>query len=118
LARQDKERRELEKSLYEGPWKVSSVRKEMITAPDAPKPPISAFLAFSNKNGAVVTKAEVSRVLAEMWKDAPQDKKQPYVDEEGILREKYKIEMAKWREKKAKDEAAHRKVERTSPFGL
>jgi hypothetical protein len=52
-----------------------------------------------------------------MWKDAPQDKKQPYVDEEGILQEKYKIEMAKWREKQAKDEATHRKVERTSPFG-
>ena len=104
-ARKDKARYEIEKSLYDGPWKVPA-RARTPKNPDAPKRPMSAFLAFSNKRRATVkaenpdaSNAELSKILSRKWKEAPEDVKKTYVDEEAELRQKYHEAMAEWRRK-------------------
>jgi len=125
LARKDKLRYELEKSTYTGPWKVPAKEKK---DPGAPKRPMSAFLAFSHKNRASVkakllmkdennddtgpttlTNAELSRVLARMWKDASDEEKKEYIDTEYKLRQKYLKEIAVWREEKQNEFQDQRK---------
>mmetsp|Transcript_28290 Transcript_28290/g.43189 ORF Transcript_28290/g.43189 Transcript_28290/m.43189 type:complete len:385 (+) Transcript_28290:77-1231(+) len=124
LARKDKLRYELEKSTYTGPWKIPA--KEFSKKdPGAPKRPMSAFLAFSHKNRASVkasmkdenndtgpttlTNAELSRVLARMWKDASDEEKKEYIDTEYKLRQKYLKEIAVWREEKQNEFQDQRK---------
>ena len=103
MARQDKARYEMEKSMYTGPWKVPATKRQ-IKDPTAPKRPMSAFLSFSNSKRAYVKSknkdaknAEVSRLLAQMWKDADAEEKKLFVDEEFALRQHYKMEMAEWK---------------------
>jgi len=65
----------------------------------------SAFLYFSQdrrseikeKNPNILN-TEVSRILGEMWRNATQDERQPYIVHEEKEREKYKKEIAAWRE--------------------
>ena len=111
-ARKDKVRYEIEKSLYSGPWKVAAGRGRTPKDPDAPKRPMSAFLAFSNKRRASVkadnpdaTNAELSKILSKMWKEAPEDVRSNYVKQEADLRQQYHVSMAVWRrkEKEIKD---------------
>lgn len=103
MARQDKARYEMEKSMYTGPWKVPAT-KRVSKDPKAPKRPMSAFLSFSNSKRAYVKKkhknsknAEISRILAQMWKDADADEKKTFIDEEFALRQQYKIAMSEWK---------------------
>uniref|UniRef100_A0A7S4AU04 HMG box domain-containing protein n=1 Tax=Pseudo-nitzschia australis TaxID=44445 RepID=A0A7S4AU04_9STRA len=103
MARQDKARYEMEKSMYTGPWKVPAT-KRVSKDPKAPKRPMSAFLSFSNSRRSEVKNkykdaknAEVSRILAQMWKDADEEEKKGFVDEEFALRQKYKIAMSEWK---------------------
>jgi hypothetical protein len=103
LARQDKARYEMEKSMYTGPWKVPAT-KRINKDPKAPKRPMSAFLSFSNSKRAYVKNkqkdvknAEVSRILAQMWKDANAEEKKIFVDEEFRLRQEYKLAMSEWK---------------------
>jgi len=117
MARQDKARYEMEKSMYSGPWKVA-VTKRLRKDPKAPKRPMSAFLFFSNSKRAYVKSkhkdsknAEVSRILAKMWKDADTEEKKPFVDEEFALRQQYKIAMAEWK-RKAEEEIKAKRDER------
>ena len=49
----DKARYEVEKAMYKGPWKVPANRRTP-KDPTAPKRPMSAFLAFSNKRRAAL----------------------------------------------------------------
>lgn len=109
-ARLDKERYDLEKSLYDGPWKVPAIKSSK--DPNAPKRPMSAFLAYSNSKRSAVkrenpglTNAEVSRVLASLWRNADEQEKKRFIDEEFALRQKYKTSIADWRatEEKEKD---------------
>ncbi|KAI2499632.1 high mobility group [Fragilaria crotonensis] len=109
-ARLDKERYDLEKSLYDGPWKVPAIKSSK--DPNAPKRPMSAFLAYSNSKRSAVkrenpglTNAEVSRVLASLWRNADEQEKKRFIDEEFALRQKYKSSIADWRatEEKEKD---------------
>jgi len=104
MARQDKLRFEVEKSLYTGPWKVPA-KKRSQKDPNAPKRPMSAFLAYSHARRASVkvkntgmNNAEISRVLAQMWKVAPEEEKKEHIDLEYKLRQKYLTEIAIWRE--------------------
>ena len=113
-ARKDKARYEVEKSLYKGPWKVAA-NKRTPKDPSAPKRPMSAFLAFSNKRRAGLkrehpdaTNADLSKMLSVSWREAPLELKKKYMDEEAGLRATYKVEMAKWRKKMADE----KKVER------
>lgn len=109
LARQDKARFEVEKSLYTGPWKVIK-KKRLQRDPNAPKRPMSAFLAYSHgrraevkKENANMNNAAISRALASMWKGAPEDEKKEHIDKEYKLRQKYLTEIAIWRENTEKE---------------
>lgn len=124
-ARSDKERFEMEKSLYDGPWKVPATKSSK--DPNAPKRPMSAFLAYSNSKRSAVkrenpglTNAEVSRVLASLWRNADEMEKKKFIDEEFALRQKYKTSIADWRAseenekdllRRAREEMALRTVE-------
>jgi hypothetical protein len=115
MARQDKARFEVEKSLYTGPWKVPA-KKRSQKDPNAPKRPMSAFLAYSHAKRAEVKKksptmnnAEISRVLAQLWKEAPEEEKKDHIDKEYQLRQKYLSEIAVWRENTEKEFNEQRK---------
>ena len=117
MARQDKARYEVEKSLYTGPWKVPA-KKRSQKDPNTPKRPMSAFLAYSHAKRAEVKQkspgmnnAEISRVLAQMWKEAPEEEKKEHIEKEYELRQKYLSEIAVWREnteKEFNDQRKHR----------
>lgn len=48
------------------------------------------------------TNAEVSKILSNMWKEAPAELKKEYSDQEAIAREEYKKKMTEWRIEKEK----------------
>ena len=117
MARQDKARYEMEKSMYTGPWKVPAT-KRVSKDPKAPKRPMSAFLSFSNSKRAYVKNknkdaknAEVSRILAQMWKDADPEEKKVFIDEEFALRQQYKIAMTEWK-RQSEEEIKTKRIER------
>jgi HMG (high mobility group) box len=102
MARADKERYEMEKSFYDGPWKIPAEKSSK--DPRAPKRPMSAFLAYSNnkrsevkQNNPSLSNADISRLLASMWKEVNNEEKQHYIEEEMKLREDYKFRIAEWR---------------------
>ena len=114
-AQKDKARYEVEKAMYKGPWKVPA-NKRTPKDPTAPKRPMSAFLAFSNKRRAALkrqhpdaTNADLSKMLSKTWKEAPEELRRKYMDEEAELRQTYKVSMAKWRKKVAEEKKAERK---------
>jgi len=109
MARQDKARYEMEKSMYTGPWKVPAM-KRIRKDPKAPKRPMSAFLSFSNSKRLYVKNkhkdiknTEISRILAQMWKDANAEEKKNFVDEEFRLRQNYKVIMSEWKSQTDKE---------------
>ncbi|KAL7579085.1 hypothetical protein ACA910_019120 [Epithemia clementina (nom. ined.)] len=102
VARKDKERYMVEKASYTGPWQVPWKRAKK--DPSAPKRPMSAFLYFSQGKRTLLKKqhpdmknTEVSRLLGEMWRNAPDSEKRPHIEKEKEEREKYKIAIAEWR---------------------
>lgn len=113
-AEKDKIRYEAEKALYKGPWKIPS-NKRKTKDPSAPKRPMSAFLAYSNSRRAGLkrdhpksTNADLSRMLSKTWKELPPTDRGVYMAEEREKREKYKVDMAEWREKVAKEKEIER----------
>ena len=91
--------------MYSGPWQV---KKDPVYKkdPQAPKKPMSAYLSFSNSRRASVkrenpnaTNAQVSKTLATMWKNAPEAVRQEYINTEATLRERYKVDIANWKER-------------------
>jgi len=101
-AKADKERYNLEKASYTGPWQVPWKRAKK--DPNAPKRPMSAFLFFSQDKRRMIKgenpgmrNTEISRVLGEMWKNASDEEKAPHIEREARERAKYKINIAKWR---------------------
>jgi high mobility group protein B1 len=116
LARRDKARYDAERVMYKGPWKVPA-NKRTPKDPSAPKRPMSAFLAFSNSRRAMVkrqnpesTNAEISKTLSNMWKEAPDDIRQQYIDEEYEKRQQYKVAMADWRKKYDEEKRVERQA--------
>lgn len=114
-ASQDKARYEVEKTMYTGPWKVPA-KKRTAKDPNAPKRPMSAFLSFSHAKRSEVkdsnptkSNAEISRVLAQMWKEAPEEDKKSHVDQEFTLRQEYKSAIAIWRDNSEREIAQQRK---------
>jgi HMG (high mobility group) box len=113
-ARKDKARYEVEKAMYKGPWKIPA-NKRTPKDPTAPKRPMSAFLAFSNKRRAGLkrenpdaTNADLSKMLSKTWKEAPDELRKKYMEEEAALRATYKVEMAKWRKRVAEEKKSER----------
>jgi len=93
----------MEKASYTGPWQVpwKRARKD----PSAPKRPMSAFLYFAQgrrtkikSENPQMKNTEVSRILGEMWRNAPDKDRRPYINKEKEEREKYKTAVAKWKE--------------------
>lgn len=105
-AKIDKERYNLEKEKYTGPWQVPYTRPKK--DPNAPKRPMSAFLYFSQVKRRSIREAnpgvrntEISRVLGDLWKKSSTEERAPHIEKEAIERRKYKIDIAKWREEDA-----------------
>jgi hypothetical protein len=114
IAARDKERFEMEKATYKGPWKVP-VSAKPTKDPNAPKRPMSAFLSFSNcKRSSVKLKhpkapnADISRILAQMWADAPEAERKAHIEQEFRLRQKYKAAIAAFKEKTSSELMAAR----------
>jgi len=114
VAAKDKQRYLTEKAMYTGPWQVpyKRARKD----PSAPKRPMSAFLYFSQarrkdikEKNPEMRNTEISRELGKEWRKVSEDVRKPYVDREKKEREKYKVEIAKWREEQEKKEAEMKK---------
>lgn len=110
MARKDKKRFEEEKLAYKGPWRVPAIRMKPKRDPNAPKRPMSSFLAFSNCKRAwmrdlypYANNTDISRMLADMWKKAPQQVRQQYIDEELRLRNIYKVAVAEFEANKKTD---------------
>jgi len=109
-ARLDKERYEVEKSMYTGPWKIPAKMKS-VKDPRAPKRPMSSFLSYSNSKRAEIKRqipgisnAEASKLLAKMWREAPDEEKREHIEREERLREVYKVEIAQWRDRAKKEQ--------------
>ena len=75
--------------------------------PEAPKRPMSAFLAFSNKRRKSLkrqypcaTNADLSKMLAKTWREAPEVIREKYLNEAAALSDQYKVDIMKWREDK------------------
>lgn len=73
--------------------------------PSAPKRPASAFLAYANSRRAAAkkvheeaTNADISRILSKMWKEAPEEVRNKYCEDEAQERGRYKLRIANWRE--------------------
>lgn len=116
MARKDKARFEFEKAMYKGPWKVPAKLKKNQKDPNVPRRPMSAFLSYSNAKRPEakeahpeMNNAEMSRFLAQMWRNAPQEEKQEFIDREYELRQKYLSDIAIWRENIEKELSEQRK---------
>ena len=86
LARQDRARYEQEKAAYTGPWRTTISPKPKMA--NAPKRPVSAFVAYSNERRKMVTRhnphlspAEISGMLGQMWKHEVVHVRQFYTDQ-------------------------------------
>lgn len=124
LAEDDKTRYDVEKSQYKGPWKVA-VGKRRLKDPTSPKRPMSAFLAFSNKRRGMVKRknphmgnGELSKALSVMWKEAPNELRQKYIQDELVKREAYKVAMAAWKKAKRDERQScyHHEMQDTAHF--
>jgi hypothetical protein len=112
LAREDKFRYEIEKTLYKGPWRIEKTQKTKDV--NTPKRPVSAYLAFANSRRAdvrrqmqkKVSNTELSRELAKMWKESPDEVRHSYIAEAKQKRQKYLAAMIELK-KKVKNENAH-----------
>lgn len=103
MAEDDKKRYEVERAMYTGPWKVPAPKRAKKN-PDAPKRPMSAFLAYSKdmrsqakKENAHLSNTEVSRLLATMWNGEKPEIKEEYKVREAAQRGDYKLAIEKWR---------------------
>lgn len=90
-------------AFHEAQARSKPVKKD----PNAPKRPMSAFLAFSNQRRASLkrsnpslTNSDLSKALSQIWKNSPPEIKKEYIDQEAHLRAKYKEAMVAWRQSK------------------
>uniref|UniRef100_A0A7S2HFZ5 HMG box domain-containing protein n=1 Tax=Helicotheca tamesis TaxID=374047 RepID=A0A7S2HFZ5_9STRA len=110
VAQADKDRYMAEKASYTGPWQIPTKRSKK--DPTAPKRPMSSFLHFSKKYRSILKSenpemknTDISKKLGEMWKSAPEEERNDYIAREAKERGEYKVAIAEWREKHAKDAA-------------
>jgi len=114
-ANKDKLRYEMEKSMYIGPWKLPTGNKRAKKDPKAPKRPMSAFLAYSKKmrsqvknDHTSINNINVSKVLAEMWRNSPKDERDAFIEKEAQERAVYKVATLKWRKQRDEKIATER----------
>lgn len=106
MARDDKKRYDIERSNYKDERGNLIANKKKLRDPNAPKRPMSAFLAFANSRRAEVkaqnpngSNGEISKILSKMWKEAPTSVQQEYRGKEAAQWATYKGEMTLWRKK-------------------
>ena len=106
MAREDKARYDVERASYKVERGSGAANKKKQRDPSAPKRPMSAFLAYANSRRAEVkaqnpecSNGEISKLLSDKWKEAPDAIKQKYRDDEAALWAAYKEEMQGWRKK-------------------
>jgi len=114
-ASKDKKRYYIENSIYTGPHKVP-VSKQSKKDPNAPKRPMSAFLAYSKDMRSSVqsknphlSNTDISKVLGKQWKAESDDIKHKYrttVEEQMTI---YNDRSQTYREKKKHEEDEQRK---------
>jgi len=56
-----------------------------------------------------LSNTDISKLLASMWRDAPDDVRSEYIDRESEQREHYKVEMEDWRKRQEESLMAQRK---------
>ena len=102
-----------QKAAYKGPWDIPKRRAKK--HPLAPKRPMSAFLKFSQsrrkhvkEDNPDMANTDISRLLGEMWRNASEREKAPYVEQEKRERAIYKKDIARFREGQARQDAASR----------
>lgn len=86
---------------------------------------MSAFLYFSQgrrktikDQNPEIKNTQVSRLLGEMWRNASEEDRKPYVDKEKKEREKYKVAIADWRKEfEAKKEEQRQQQEAQQSMG-
>ena len=121
VARDDKVRYVREKAEYKGPWAAPKRRAKK--HPLAPKRPMSAFLKYSQNRRAMIKEqnpdmgnTDVSRLLGEMWRNASEAERRPYVEQELIERAEYNETIKKFREQQpqldAESRTSHRVVKK------
>ena len=105
MARQDKERYDIEKRNYVPPPGMSLTSKRK-RDPDAPKRPMSAYLSYANKLRGKVkadnqdcSNGEISKILSGMWKGMASDERKEYKDNEQALWDTYRGKMVEWKKK-------------------
>lgn len=102
-----------EKKNFKGVWVEPQRRRKK--DPNAPKRPMSAFLKYSQTRRRAV-KAEnpdmlntdISRLLGEMWRNATEEEKCPFVEQELIERAQYKEKMSAYKNSKRRNDAESR----------
>ena len=116
-ARKDKIRYDTLKRNYNG-WAIPKRRAKK--HPLAPKRPMSAFLRYSQSRRKMMKQknpdmnnTDISRLLGEMWHNAPEPERSPYVQKELEERAEYKVAIAKWRLEH--EQAEMEKKKKTSP---
>lgn len=108
----DKDRYDADMAAFKHYQKLHNAvpAKKMKKDPDAPKRPMSAFLAFSNQRRAALkrttpdaTNSDLSKMLSVAWKEASPEFKSEYIEQEARLRAQYKINILAWRKKKSEE---------------
>eukprot|EP00934_Nitzschia_sp_Nitz4_P009101 Nitzschia sp. Nitz4//scaffold4_size323378//217227//219427//NITZ4_000684-RA/size323378-snap-gene-0.464-mRNA-1//-1//CDS//3329553471//9091//frame0 len=109
LAFDDKQRYEKELLNYKDESGNVIPPKKRSKDPNAPKRPMSAFLAFANSRRAEVkanhpkgTNGEISKLLSKMWKELSEEDQKEYREKEAVLWSAYREEMKAWRRKNDK----------------
>lgn len=116
MARKDKTRYDNEIRRYK---ENLEFRKKGGTS--LPKRPMSAYLAFSNQRRAALktkypnaSNADLSKMLAKTWKEAPLEVKNVYIEEEARLRAQYIVDIAPWKNKKKAKKMGQRDIEHSN----
>mmetsp|Transcript_4031 Transcript_4031/g.9322 ORF Transcript_4031/g.9322 Transcript_4031/m.9322 type:complete len:2885 (+) Transcript_4031:789-9443(+) len=104
----DEYHEKLEKAASAAASTVSGFDEKAVPQEDIPLPqkPYPAYFQFANSKRVEVKKAnpgvansDVSRMIADMWRNLTDEAKQYYVDEETKQRKKYNEEMEEYRKK-------------------
>jgi HMG (high mobility group) box len=104
---EDRDRYESEKALYNGPWKISAADSNIIK----PKKPAAPFVEYMRSVRPQVaplhpdkTGDQLTRVVAQMWKDASPSVRHGYISAYRQKLAQHKLDLEGWSERRRSDE--------------
>jgi hypothetical protein len=108
IACQDRNRYEAEKKQYKGPWKI--VTDKDLSEPKKPSAPFLMYMQsirsrVRNNNPGLVGD-QITRLIAHMWKDAPQSTREEYATKFRQQWEQYQCDLQRWNSSRATNAAA------------